>query len=607
MIIPNRDNIKTVAAIHQQDAGCRVVIASLRGGGEVDIKLAETVNLTSGPAAFTALIERSGGVDAVIRVLPASCTIVRVAGIPDSGDPGAAGSPDSIADALSLIAETELPTTSPDYRRASGMVNPGRGVGRKPIGLLTCWPPSAELHFSGSPRTPRVAPEVGISEAAALAMLAQLVGGVEHAWTVDRTSGAMTILAAGPDKTIIRIARVPAGESGASSRAAAISETSRAAGLVEPGASDSSEPLLHIEPAPTSMRIAGQARSSDWVSQYGLAAAAIVAFADPGRAVSGLVELHEVEPKAKPPILQRISEWAGAPSRAAVIIGLCLLGIVALPIGVSYAKLRILEKQIADQKDLFQKNAEDEKELTFYKLLRDKRWPMTKLLADIAGACPKGISIDSVEIGQGDGIVLRGSAEDTGKLSAFRENLTRTSVFADPTTPSVNPTGSSGVQFQLTAKIRANAATMTVKPVDDWAAKTMAEVLYGEKAAPTKRSTASRPDRPDRTDRTSRNDRRTTPASSRPATSSRDNGRDAATRSDRNTTSTATQAKPTPPPMSDADIAQLTVEQSIKEFSSRKLASASAGIDEATKRRLLEEYEKIKAHKAEIESGGGGK
>ena len=59
MIIPNRDNIKTVAAIHQQDAGCRVVIASLRAGGErgteIDIKLAETVNLTSGPAAFTVL------------------------------------------------------------------------------------------------------------------------------------------------------------------------------------------------------------------------------------------------------------------------------------------------------------------------------------------------------------------------------------------------------------------------------------------------------------------------------------------------------------------------------------------------------------------------
>lgn len=602
MIIPNRDNIKTVAAVHQQDAGCRVVIASLRGGGEVDIKLAETVNLSSGPAAFTSLIERSGNVDAVIRVLPASCTVVRVAGVPDSGEPGAASSSEAIADALSLMAETELPTTSPDYRRAAGVVNPGRGVARKPIGLLTCWPPSAELHFPGSPRTPRVAPEVGISEAAALAMLAQLVGGVERAWTVDRSSGAMTILAAGPDKTIIRIARVPTGESGVSSRAAAIAETSRAAGLVEPGASDSSEMPLHLEPSPTSMRIAGQARSWDWVSQYGLAAAAILAFADSGRAVSGLVELHETEPKAKPPILQRISEWAGAPSRAAIIIGACLLGIVALPIGVSYAKLRILERQIADQKDLFQKNAEDEKELTFYKLLRDKRWPMTKLMADIAGACPKGISIDSVEIGQGDGIVLRGSAEDTGKLSAFRENLTKTQVFADPTTPSVNPTGSSGVQFQLTAKIRTNAATMSVKPVTDWAAKTLAEDMWGEKAAPTKRSSASR------SDRAARTDRRASSGSSRPTTSARESGRDTATRTDRtsgSSTTTAKQPVSIPAELSDSAIAGLSREDAMKEWTNRKRVAAQPGIDEAVKRRLIDESEKAKARMLEATSGGG--
>ena len=604
MIIPNRDNIKTIAAIHQQDAGCRVVIASLRLGGEVDVKLAETVNLTSGPATFTALIERSGGVDAVIRVLPGSCTVVRVAAIPDSGEPGAPSSPDSIADALSLMAETELPTTSPDYRRAAGMVNPGRGLGRKPVGLLTCWPPSAELHFPGSPRTPRVASEVGISEPAALAMLAQLVGGVERAWTVDRSSGAMTILAAGVEKTIVRVVRVPAGEPGTSARSAAISETSRAAGIADSMLPDSTDAFLHLEPAPASMRIAGQARSSEWVAQYGLAAAAIVAFADPSRAVSGLVELHEVEPKAKPPILQRISEWAGAPSHAAVIIGVCLLGLIALPIGASYAKLRILEKQIADQKELFQKNAEDDKELTFYKILREKRWPMTKLLADIAGACPQGITVESVEIGQGDGIVLRGSAEDTGKLSTFRENLAQTRVFADPTTPSVNPTGSSGVQFQLIAKVPVNAATMDVKPVDDWAAKTMAERMYGEKAAPTKRATS----RSDRTDRnTSKSDRRNSSGSPRPGKSSGDNNRDTTTRADRNTPSTTTQPRPTPPPISDADIAQLTVEQSIKEFSSRKLASASPGIDEATKRRLLDEYEKIKAHKADADSKGGAK
>ena len=597
MNIPNRDNIKTIAAVQQQETSCRVVVAALRAGGEIEIKAAETVHLGAGPAMFTSLLERVGGVDAVVRVLPPGCTMARIAALPETAD--GSSSTSAVADALSLIAETELPGSVPEFRRAAGLVNPGRATGRKPIGLLTCWPPSAEL--TGA-RTPRVGPEVCISEAAALAVLAQLVGGVDRAWTVDRSAGAMTILAAGPEKTVVRVARIPTGDAGAEARRTAIAETSRAAALGPSADSPSGDSWLTLDPAPATPRIAGQQRTAQWLSEYGLAAAAALAFADPNPAVSGLVALHEVEPKQKPPALQRISTWVGVPRRAAAFIAICVLAIIAIPIGASFAKVRILNRQVPDKDALLAQNTKDTRELEFYKLLREKRWPMTKLLADIAGCCPQGITVESVEVGQGEGVILRGNADESGKLTTFRANLNATKVFSDATTPSVNNVAD-GVQFTLQAKV--TGPSYVAKPIEDWADKTLAERMYGEKAAPKNRPTA-RADRPSRTDRT---DRRNQPSGTRSNTpSSRDN----TSRNDRPTPSaSAAPSKNTPvvipAALSDADIAKLTVEQSIKEFSSRKMASTQAGIDEATKRRLLDEYEKIKAHKSDVERAGGGK
>src|SRR6185295_1235687 len=111
------------------------------------------------------------------------CTVARVCALPDTQGGADGATPAAMADALTLIAESELPASLPAYRRAAGLINAARGVGRKPLGLLTGWAAGGELEAG---RGVRVAPEVCISEAAALAILAQLVGGVERAWTVDR-------------------------------------------------------------------------------------------------------------------------------------------------------------------------------------------------------------------------------------------------------------------------------------------------------------------------------------------------------------------------------------------------------------------------------------
>jgi hypothetical protein len=578
-----------VAALHSQGGVVRVVVVGI-DDGETTLKTAETLHPGAGPGGLATLAEKVGGIDLVIRVLPPAFTVARVVALPDAGE--GETSNESTADALALMGETDLPSAIPAFRRAAGLINPGRGAGRKAVGLLTAWPETSQLDAAG--RMGRIAPEVAISEVAAVAMLGQLSGGVERAWTVDRLTGAMTVLAVGPEKTVVRVARVPAGDAGMDMRRSVIAETSKAAGLL-PSPASTGTAWLEMDPSPASARILGQVRSSEWVQDYGLAAAAAVAFADANPAVNGLVGLHEIEPKAKPPVLQRISEWLGSPVRAAAIIGICVLAAICIPIGVSMAKVKLLEKAITNEGELRARNAQDDKDVRFARLLREKRWPMLKLMADVAGACPEGINIDAVELTQGDGVSVRGIADDTDKLSTFRERLGQTKVFSDIAMPMTNPKPE-GVQFQLSAKVPAGAATYAVKPADDWAAKTLFERIYHEPPKGAAHTTASRPERTDRTDRTSRADR---------GDRTNNNGNNNS-RSDRTTTPAAKPAEKVviPPALSDAAIAKLSRDDAMKEWTNRKKVAGQPGVDEATKKRLMEESDKAKARMLSLSGGG---
>lgn len=592
-MLPTRDNVRTVCALHQQGDMYRAVVAQIGGSGGMEIKTVDSVRISAGPAAITSIVERVGGVDLVIRVLTGAASIVRTCGLPEST--GEAVESDATrADALNLIAESELPGSLPGYRRCAGLVQPGRGPGRKPVGVLVGWPQNSQADLDDTQRPPRMAPEIFVSEPAALAYLAQMVGGVERAWIADRARGAVSIVAVGPEKTLVRVARVPGDDEFADSTAGAIHETSRLAGLKSPVSNGSA--TLVLEPVPQSVRIGGLARDGTWVEQFGLACAAIAMYADQNPTVNGLANLHEIEPKTKPPMLVRITQWLGQPKRAAAIIAFCVIAVVGVPIGVSYARMRILEKQVGDWQQVFDGNERNDRELTFYRMLAEKRWPMTKLLSDIAGACPVGISLDAVELGVGEQVVIRGVAEDSGKITTFRGNLGNTRIFTDVASPSSSPVAGGGVQFQITAKIPTGAARLDVKPVEDYAAKTLMQRMYGDSARAS-HSTGSRGDRSSRTDR-------------RSTTSSRDSSSDRSSSSSgsaRSTTAAPKEPLVIPPALSDADIATLTkTEDVMAQWGQRRRASTQQGLDETTKRRLTDEAQKLRDRLQQLKAGGGG-
>jgi len=60
-----------------------------------------------------------------------------------------------------------------------------------------------------------------------------------------------------------------------------------------------------------------------------------------------------------------------------------------------------------------------------------------------------------------------------------------------------------------------------------------------------------------------------------------------------------------PPPISDSEIAKLSHDAAMKEWTSRKAHATQPGIDEAIKRRLIDESEKAKARMQEAGQGDG--
>ena len=641
MIVPTAQAVTTIAALHMQGANAHVLIAGVPGDRASAPDSADPASTGSGsgsgsggggggaaaptlagpfpglramdfPSADTRAIAdalEAAGVQVLIRILPGAQTIIKPATLPpveveESAEPGRTSR--ALLDALQIISETDLPATLPAYRRSVGVIRPGgtRFPGRAGAGLLTGWP--AVTSQPAPHRGPWPCPEVWIAEAAALAVLAQAVGGCEQAVYLDRELGAGSIIDSGPARTIARVFRIPSEDRAAQNQVISrtLAETAKAAGLDRPLSVPDSVRAVELDPAPAGPPIPAQLRDARWRSTCGLAYAALVAYTSPDPAISSLVNLHEREPKAKPPVWERAVRWFGDPARAVATLVLCFIVVLALPFGVAYARYNDLKKLTGGQEAIITHTADAEKLVAFYKLLRDKRWPMTKLLGDIASAAPVGVTFDSLELAQADGAVtIRGSAESANRVTTFREHLSKTLIFTQVATPTI-ATGSTsgsgekdaGVQFTLNAKIATPSAMFPAAAVDDFAKNPLVDRLYGPGSSRrASESAASRPSRsgssstrPDRNDRRNSNTRTSTPAARTPD-------------------STASASRPSasapavaPKPIDAEQIAKLDFNGTLKEWTQRQKASREPGVDDATKQRLADEIEKIKARMNEL-------
>ncbi len=547
-------------------------------------------------SSFRAFL-KDAGVGLVVRLAPLNHSLARTTTLPDGASDGPA-----LAEALALIAESEMPAQLPWYRRAGGRIRArsanGSGTAFPALALLVGW------HTAGSPPVDPLADalegfrQLWTTESVALANLLPTVPGATAGarWiaSIDSVHGAMAIVASVNDRSAARVLRLPAEES---KRAVAIDtclrETLAALGDESPVTHGESEPHAVFSSAgDNAVHIAGQARDASWIAQFAIPAAAVETFSDPDPAVRAFFNLHAVEPRRRLGLLQGAIVWLAKPARAAAIIALCVACFLAVPLGVAYARHTMLRDKVAGVKGLDSRLAAEEQRVAFYALLRERRWPMTKLLADIAASTPEGITLDVLEVNQGEPITLRGTAKTNDLVTRFRSNLAQTRVFDNIATPNVGTTAD-GVQFQLQARVAPNGAIYRGTLADDFAKKPLGVRIYGKDYVAPPSGAAGAP--------------ATSGSAANEGSRGSPRSEIASGRASRSPSPAAPASKAeVPAPLSDAEIAGFERGRVIVEWAKRKTA-ANRAEDPAVKARLLEEVEKLDHRKNEIDRKGAAK
>lgn len=591
--------LRVVAALWERSGQVFAAVGDT-GEGAGPFRLRETRRFSTAELPALRAFLKDGGVGLVLRMAPLSQSLARTTTLPDGASEGPA-----LAEALALIAESELPAQLPWYRRAGGRVRAraanGSGAASPAIALLVGWHDGADTPPDRLHGVLEGFRQLWTTESVALAHLLPSVpgdaGGVRWIASTDPDHGVMAIVANVNDRAAARVLRLPSDEP---RRDAAIresiGETLAALGAEPepaPGHSrDRAAVLSSAGDAPLS--IAGDRHNADWIAQFALPAAAVEAFADPDPAVRAFFNMHAAEPRQRLGLLQAAATWLSSPARAAAIIALCVVCLLAVPLGVAYARHAVLQQKVAGIKGLDSRLAAEEQRVAFYALLRERRWPMTKLLADIAASTPEGITLDVLELNQGEPITLRGTAKTNDLVTKFRSNLAATRVFDNIATPNVGSTAD-GVQFQLQARVTPNGAVYRGDLADDFAKRPLAVRMYGKDyVAPTAHASPKEPGAPG-------------PAAGTGGDERASRSRAESGRSSRPSyPGTPASEMGPPPPISDAEIAALTRGRVVVEWAKRKTA-ANRAEDPAVKSRLLEEVEKLDHRKDEIDRKGAAK
>ncbi|MGE3107602.1 MAG: PilN domain-containing protein [Phycisphaerales bacterium] len=614
----------TIAGVHIQGDAVRVVIASLESAGEPRVLQTRSFSVAEARGGAAAEFLRSLKVERVIRVIPSSRTLCRCVPVPS--DIVALSDRAAAADALALVAESELSATVPPHRRAAGIISPAGHRGGADAVLCVGWPERPDDADESSLRL-NSRHERWTAELVALAALAQTFGGTDAALYADRTTGAIALIMSAADphregangalngaaKTAgsRTVARVLRGEhaSDAAWRASvsrALAESQRSIGAhlgdsLAPGASD--QTLSFVGRAEPPRRLAPSATDPTWLNQFGVAYGAIIAATDPDPTHAALASLRLTAPKQRRGAVVGALEWCSAPRHAALVIASCLALLLIIPWLVAAGRVWILSSRSGGQEALQQRLAEADRRANFYTKLKERRWPMTKLLADVSGSAPVGVTLETLSITREQGLSIRGKSDDNDRINQFATNLSDSRVFSAVSTPTIE-NSSGAAEFQLEADV--SSPLFPARRAIDFAAKgkTLFDRLYK-----TEDSLAAAPDEPAATGSAA------APAGSTPATSTprpedagarsrrTDSERAAADASAERSRSRPTSAASVPEPLTDEAIAKMDANTAMLEWTSRRQWSTKSTIDDATKARLKEEAEKCKARMTEARGG----
>lgn len=573
-----------VLAVHECVGEAFVVI--LRAGAQPappSLLAANQVPSAALPETLAGAIKRHRP-SRIVRVAPSAWCVARA-------EPAPPGVPDrrELAQALALLAEAELPGTAPAHRRAAAALSLADGAPTE-AAILAAW-----VAGPSTPPAPLARGESWCPEPIALAAVAALASGAAATLLAraDRAGGGggvLTILGAGPRRPLARTLRIdPGGQGGRDAAVSdwdaavtdAVAESAAALGVDAPEQPVAASGLWMSAPIPPGAIAGADTNDPRWLARFAapLGAALIAASSDP--AVRPAAELQADSPELHTSQLHRAAAALATPSRAVAAIAIAAALVLLAPVTAAAARYAVLSARAGGgggTPPIDQRLADAERRAAHAELLRTRRWPMTKLWADVAGAAPVGVEIDALDLSPEDGLVIRGTSQSPDLVATFRKRLSDTAVFRDIATP-VLADDDGRTTFQLSAKV--GAPLYRVVPPDDFAAKTLSQRLYGD-AATNAPATGDSADR-DRADRSS---------GSRSERSRRDDRSSAA--SDRPAQPAGPAAGSAPPPaLTDEAIAAMDRPTAMREFGARRRAAAIPGIDETTRQRLASEATKL--------------
>jgi hypothetical protein len=278
--------------------------------------------------------------------------------------------------------------------------------------------------------------------------------------------------------------------------------------------------------------------------------------------------------------VERAVRWIASPRHAIAVLAIALAAMLFVPLGLAWVRHAVLagrlESTRAGGADTQQLQARGD----FMDELSRRRWPMTKLLADLAGSMPVGVQVESITVTPGDRVAIRDTAETSELLSEFQNKLNATGVFQ--ANIDSRERAAEGFTFDITSG-RVVRPTADAKGIEDFAAQSLGVRLYGEGYKEVEAVEQAK----QREAESKRAGRGT------PLTAGFDAG-----------STRQAEEEPIPEPLTTEKIATLDRTEAGKEMSARRKVASRAGIDAEVKRRLLAEVDLLRARLAELKGQG---
>lgn len=579
-----RHHIPTrVASLHDQGDTRRLLVLA-RDDNTLRVESAQSFD-ASDAGSLKAALNRVDN-PALIRIIPGAGAITRVVQLPGGAD-------NDLLAALDLIAEAELPSTIPAHRRAAGVI-PSPTANGAITAMLIGWPQAQ------TPDRIAEAERYTTVTAALNALLARATDTPDCAASyIDGENGAISLFANREGQCLARTLREDPRD--ATRWRDALQSATRNAGLKDSPDASTDHRLL-IDQTTASRAVAdidGARADADWLDQYAVALGAALGAMTESATLAPLYELTTDAKATRESAVTRVRRTL-AETRAATLLALIALACMLLaPLAGAFARHRVLLAKTGGLEEQREAERSVDRRLALNSELEQRTWPMTKLLADLAGLVPVGVTVESVQLIEGDEITIAGAADSAEILNRMQRTIAGSGVFADPALPRIERRSASSagpVSFDLAARVV--RPYVTPRGAEDFAEYTLAVHMYGEEAVaryPDDMITLVSPERGDGS--APRSQSRTLAG----AGSTADEDATSAPRERARANERETQT--IPDPLTDEQIASMDRSQLVKEFGLRRKASSYPELSAENEQRLKNEVNKIRERLAN--RGGG--